>query len=132
MRKIILIVSVVAIASANILAQEPPPRQDAPKKTPEERADNMTKRITKELSLTTDQQAKVKALVLKREQDREDHIKEGKAEHEKMDADLQLILTAEQYQLYQQKREEMKKKREEKQMAPQNSPPPPPPAPAGK
>ena len=70
MKKIILILFAVAIASVNGVAQEatktPPPR-----KTPAERAENMTKRLTIDLNLNEDQQVKVKAIILKREEDRD-------------------------------------------------------------
>ncbi|MCX6295787.1 MAG: hypothetical protein NTX97_06930, partial [Bacteroidetes bacterium] len=66
MKKIILILFTVVIASVKGMAQEPP-KKNAPLKTPEERAENMTKRMTKELSLTADQQVKTKAIILKRE-----------------------------------------------------------------
>ncbi len=122
MKKKILILFTVAIASVNMFAQEgAPPRKDAPKKTPEERAENMTKRMTKEFALTAEQQTKVKVLILKTELEKEkmkNELKEGRA---KMEEEMKTILTSEQFQRFKQKGEEMKNKRHDKQMPP-NSP----------
>ena len=81
---------------------------NGPKRTPEERASKMTERMTKELVLTADQQTKMKALLLKHEQDREARMKEEKARMEKTDAEIKAILTPEQYQKYEQKKADMK------------------------
>ncbi len=113
MKRIILILFTVAIASVNSLAQEPP-KESAPKKTPEERAENMTKRLTKELNLNADQQVKAKAIILKREQDRESMIKKTKDAHEKTKAEFKAFLSEEQFKKFETKEEEMKKKREER------------------
>jgi len=134
MKKIVLILFVVAIASSNMLAQGPPEGR-GPKKSPEERAEMITKRMTKELALTPEQQTKVKAIVLKRAQERDAKIKEGKTLRDKVDTDFKLILTADQYKKYEQEKAEMKKKREQKKgqrpPAPPNgsAPPSTPPAP---
>lgn len=127
-----MILFMVAIAAVNAGAQEktqPPPQ----KKTPEERAENMTKRMAKELALTDAQQTQVKALILKRERQREETMKAHKAEMEKIDAEFKTILTPDQYQKFEQKKEEMKQKRQEKRMHPGPPPAPdnnvPPPAP---
>lgn len=118
----------VSIAAVNSYAQDTqddntklPPH----KHTPEQRATMMTKRMTKELALNTDQQAKVKALILQRENEREEQMKARKAEREKMDAQLKAILTADQYKQFEQKKEEMKKQRQEKRMHPGTPPPAP-------
>ena len=68
MKNIILILFTVAIASVNALAQEPA-KPRPPKKSPEERAENITKRMTKELNLNADQEVKAKSIILKRELD---------------------------------------------------------------
>jgi Spy/CpxP family protein refolding chaperone len=93
MKKIVFILFVVAIASSKMLAQGPP-KEKGPKKSPEERAEMITKRMTKELALTPEQQTKVKAIVLKRAQERDAKIKEGKTIRDKVDHDFKLILTA--------------------------------------
>ncbi len=116
MKKILLILFAIAIASINIMAQGP---QDgnAPKRSPEERAAKMTERMTKELVLTADQQTKLKALILKREKEREERMKEEKARMDKMDAEIKTILTPEQYQKFEQKRNEMRQNHQQKRTA---------------
>ena len=113
MKKIFLILFTVAIASVNALAQEPA-KAKQPKKTPEERAENMTKRLTKELDLTADQQVKAKAIILKREQEREKIEKSAREGHAKVKEEFKAFLTSEQFQKFEQKEAEMKKKREER------------------
>ncbi len=129
MRKLMMILFIVSIAAVNMNAQNE--KQPPPKKTPEERADNMSKRMAKELALTADQQAKVKDVILKRERDREDGEAKRKAEMDKVDAEFKTILTPDQYQKFEQKKEEMKQKRAQKRMAPappaNDNPPPAPP-----
>jgi Spy/CpxP family protein refolding chaperone len=140
MKRILSLMFVVAIASANVLAQDQPkpPKEKAPPKTPEERADNMTKRLTKELALTPEQQTKAKATILKHEQERDDRMKASREEHEKIEADFKAFLTDDQFKKFHDKNEEMKKKREERKGQQPPTPPangdtpPPPPAPQGK
>lgn len=114
MKKIILMVFVVAMASVNVMAQDD---KDG-KKSPEERADMMIKKMTKELVLTADQQTKMKALILKNEQEREARKKEEKARREKMHAEMKAILTPEQFKKFEQKREEKKKSNPKKRTRP--------------
>lgn len=127
MKKMIVTMFAALIGTASLLAQEPP-LSDPPKKSPQERAEQMTKRITKELGLTADQQVKVKEIVLKRELKRDENMKKRKEEMEKVEAELKTIFTAEQYKKFTEKKEEIKKKRQERR-------PPPPkdaPVPEGK
>ncbi len=131
MKKTILMLFAVAIASVNLLAQEQQ-ESNAPKKSPEERADNMTKRMTKELGLNPDQQTKMKALILSREQEREQKSKGAKPDKEKREAEMKAILTPEQFQKLQQIREEEKDKRHERRPSGSNGTPPPPSAPPQK
>lgn len=125
MKKTIFILFAVAIASVNSLAQEPV-KEKTPKKTPEERAENMTKRMTKELNLNADQQVKAKAIILKRELEREKITQEMKERHGKAKEEFKAFLSPEQFQKFEQKEAEMKKKREERRMMSH------PPAPEGK
>ena len=113
MKKIFLILFTVAIASVNAPAQESE-KSKPPKKTPEERAENMTKRLTKELNLNVDQQVKAKAIILKREQDREKIEKSAREGHEKVKQEFKTFLSSEQFQKFEKKEAEMKKKREER------------------
>ncbi len=119
-KRIILILFTVAIASVNSMAQEPT-KSDPPRKTPEERTENMTKRLTKELALNPEQQIKTKAIILKREQNREKMSKEMREEHMKVKQEFKSFLSEEQFQKFEKKEAEMKKKREERRM---KSPPP--------
>lgn len=138
MKKILMILFAVTIGAATANAQEK--RQSPPpKKTPEERAANMTAHMTKSLALNPEQQKRVKELILKREKEREelmDKAKNSREEMEKqMEADLQKILSPEQFEKFKKKREEMKNKRNDKDMHPEEGdllPPPPPPAPEPK
>jgi Spy/CpxP family protein refolding chaperone len=137
MKKLMMILVAAAMTTATALAQEA--KQPPPKKSPEERAGDITARMTKTLALNADQQQKVKEMILKRETEREAAMKKARGSREQMetqmDADLQKILTPEQYDKYKKKREEMKKKHEEKRMAPdaeKGVPPPPAPAPEPK
>jgi periplasmic protein CpxP/Spy len=111
MKKIASLLFAVAIVSANLLAQDPPKEKQAPK-TPEERAERMTRRLTKELALNADQQAKTKAVLLKKEQNREEEMKKQKAEHEKLKAEFKSFLTDEQYKKFEEKQKEMRSKRQ--------------------
>lgn len=122
MKRIILILFTVAIASVNAMAQEST-KQKREQKTPEERAENMTKRLTKELNLSADQQDKVKSIILKREQDREKIAKEMKEAPVKVREELKVILSPEQFQKFEAKEAEMKKKREERRKQSQSAAP---------
>ncbi len=120
MKNIILILFTVAIASVNAVAQEPTKPKPAPKgsigtkKTPEERAENMTKRLSKELNLNPDQELKTKAIILKRELERERITKDVKEAHGKAKEEFKSFLTPEQFQKFEKKEAEMKQKREER------------------
>lgn len=113
MKNIILILFTVAIASVNALAQEPT-KPKPEKKTPEERAENMTKRLSKELNLNPEQEIKTKAIILKRELERERITKDVKEAHGKAKEEFKSFLTPEQFQKFEKKEAEMKQKREER------------------
>jgi Spy/CpxP family protein refolding chaperone len=121
MKKLMIILFTVAIASVNGFSQGPPSK-NAAAKTPEQRAENQTKRLTKELGLTAEQQAKAKAIILKREEEKENLQKATREGHEKTKAEFKAFLTPEQFQKFEKKEEEMKKNREERR---KQSPPPP-------
>lgn len=133
MKKMMMILFIAAMTAVNVNAQEK--KQDAPKKTPEERAELMTQRMTKELALSADQQVKIKELILKREKQKQEGMEKRKAEMEKIEAQFKTILTSEQYQKFEKKKEEMKAKRQEQRSQKGNrndGPPPTPPAPEQK
>jgi Spy/CpxP family protein refolding chaperone len=122
MKKQIILVFAVLLGAAGTMAQEPvKPKQ---KKSPEERADHITSRMTEQLGLSAEQQVKVKAAILERESKRDADIKERKAQMEKMDQELKTVLTPEQYEKYKKKREEMKERRKQSGAAPMNRPAP--------
>jgi Spy/CpxP family protein refolding chaperone len=111
MKKAIFILFAAAMATVSV-AQGPP--EKGPKKNPEERAENMTRRLTKELDLSPEQQVKTKAIILKREQDRDKLQSQMREEHEKVKAEFKEFLNSEQFKKFEQKEEEMKKRREER------------------
>ncbi len=78
--------------------------------TPEERAQKITDRMTKQLALTEEQQKDVYKINLEHVKKMEALRAERKAQHEKTKAELDKILTDEQKK----KAEELRKKREEK------------------
>lgn len=133
MKKTILTLFAIAIAFANTNAQVEPDKS-VPRKTPEERAENMTKRISKELSLKPEQEVKIKTVILKREKERDEMMKDKKSEMDKINAEFKTILTAEQFQQFEKKRDEMIQKRKEKRMSQHDGEDGhvPPPAPEGK
>jgi len=82
-------------------------------KTPEERAENQSQRLTKELSLTTDQTSQVKTIILNQEQKAEEirtkykSATDKKAEHQEIqdlrtssEGEIEKVLTADQLTKY--------------------------------
>jgi Spy/CpxP family protein refolding chaperone len=127
MKKLILSMLAAMIASASLLAQEPMPEPQKPQKSPQERADNMTNRMAKELGLTADQKEKVHAIILKREIERDKAIDEMKKDREAVEAELKTILNAEQFKKFEEKKKEIVEKRKENRKERlENAPPPPP------
>lgn len=117
MKKLILLGASVLMMSAVSVAQP----GKLGKKSPQERAEHQTERLTKELSLTPEQAAKVKAILAKRgaEMDsvrskkmagaqKEEVRGDKKAAREKTDAELKAILTPEQYAKFQAMMQERK------------------------
>ncbi len=122
MKKIIFGLFTLAIATVNAqekatpvmpptpAAQTPAPAQVSPMQrqqaggvTAEDRTEKMITRMTQELTLTPEQQPKVKQLILKREQDKDANRKkmdvvreENKKILESFDTDLKKLLTPEQ------------------------------------
>jgi periplasmic protein CpxP/Spy len=89
------------------------------RKTPEEKAQALTQRMTSNLGLTADQTAKVQAINLDKTQklaalktkyagDRKQGFQEGKAIRQEWDSELKAVLSADQYTKYQQNKEELK------------------------
>ncbi|HEX8516709.1 MAG TPA: hypothetical protein VF868_10955 [Bacteroidia bacterium] len=126
MKKLMMILFAVAMTTATAIAQET--KQPPAKKTPEERAEMATARMTKTLALNEEQQQKVKALILKREKDRENMQEKARDTRQKveaeMEADLQKILNAEQFEKFKKKKEEMKSRRKDAPARKEAMPPP--------
>jgi periplasmic protein CpxP/Spy len=121
MKKMVLLMAMTVLATGAISAKAPmasveqgpgqgPGREQA---SPEERAERQTKMMTEQLSLTADQTAKVKPIILARinEQstlrekmqgggDREAMMGEFRKLNEKYNTQLKAVLTAEQYTKY--------------------------------
>lgn len=121
MKKLVMILALAA-ATVGVQAQD---KDHKDHKTPQERAQLQTGRMTKELSLTTEQAAKVEAINLKyanefeakradQKKEREAKRAEGKAIRDAHDAELKAVLTPEQYTQWQAKKEAMKAKQVEK------------------
>jgi len=120
MKKSLLLLAAMAFATASF-AQTTPTTTHLPThrvhrigqgqfKTPEQRADHHTAMLTKKLSLSTDQQPKVRQILLAQAQEgqalkakypakeqRQAHRDEMKASHAKYQAQLQGVLSADQY-----------------------------------
>ena len=123
MKKIILISFAVAIASANGMAQE----QKAPRKTPEQRTEQIIVKLSEELVLNDVQKVKVKEVILKREQQREESFKQLESNREEFretnkknlkasEEELKTILTPVQMEKLKKLREERKQKRQKRGM----------------
>jgi periplasmic protein CpxP/Spy len=125
-KKLMLMLGGIVISAA-IMAQEPPPENAPEKKSPQERAENMSNRLAKELALSADQKEKVKAVILKREMAREKNMEAMKDERDKVDAEFKAIMNPEQFKKFQEKKEEMMKKRRESKTPPPRGEGPPPP-----
>ncbi len=113
MKKIMLTFVVVAIASVSLFAQ----RDKAPRKTPEERTEKIVVKMKSDLALSDDQVSKLKPVILKREQQRDElytkmdtvksHTRKIMQDSEE---DLKKILTPEQQEKRKQQRKDMHEK----------------------
>ncbi len=145
MKKIILSFFAVAIVATVSIAQG----KAKPMKTQEERAERQVERMDKDLTLTAEQKTKIKEIMVKRDQAREDLINKYpekndafKEENRKLnyesDKEIKAVLTKEQIEKQKQLREEAKEKRNKGNEnppappAPNNDKPAPPPPPAPK
>ena len=121
MKKPLLLLAAMAIATASFAQTTPATTTQLPThrvhrmgkgahKTPEQRAEHRTAMLTKKLSLTADQQAKVQQIMLSQAQEgqalkakypakeqRQALHQEMKAGHAKYQAQLQGVLNADQY-----------------------------------
>ncbi|MCC3158215.1 hypothetical protein LJ737_13285 [Hymenobacter sp. 15J16-1T3B] len=128
MKKMLFLLTVATLGFASAQAQTTPPANGGfqgrgmgrEQRTPEQRADMQTQRLTNQLTLTAEQQPKVRAIFLAQANevdaarasmtpgsvDREamrQKMQEGRARY---DEQLKAVLTPEQYAKYQQQRED--------------------------
>ncbi|AHJ96718.1 hypothetical protein Hsw_1123 [Hymenobacter swuensis DY53] len=119
--------SVSAQTAATPMARPDGAAQNRPNMTPEQRADFLTQRLTKQLSLSAEQTPKVRAIALAQAQEmqnlrsryatadtRQGMGQELKSAQEKTDAQLKEVLTADQYTQYVQLRENRMDKHQNK------------------
>ena len=120
MKKIILAFAVLLITSIGMNGQPQGGKQS--RKTPEERTERIITKMKTDLALSDDQVLKLKPVILKREQQRDEAY--GKMNETKMDTkkarmdaedEFQKILTPEQYEKLKQERKEMREKHHDKQ-----------------
>jgi periplasmic protein CpxP/Spy len=121
MKKSLLLLAAMAFATASFAQTTPTTTTQLPthrvhrmgqgqQKSPEQRADHHTAMLTKKLSLTAEQQPKVRQILLAQAQEgqalkakypakeqRQAHRAEMKATHAKYQAQLQGVLSADQY-----------------------------------
>lgn len=120
MKKTFLILFAFAIAIVNGKAQE----KKGAGQTPEQRTEKMLAKLNEVVTLSDDQKAKAKPVILKRETERtdlkkkypnKDEFKKANRENmKKAEVELKKILTAEQAEKLKKHREEMKEKRKAK------------------
>jgi periplasmic protein CpxP/Spy len=119
MKKLVLVGASVLMMSVMTIAQPGNPG----KKSPQERAEQQTARLTKELSLTPEQATKVKAILATKGAemdsvrakkmaggDKKEMHADRNAAREKTDAELKAVLTPEQYTKFQAMMQERKDK----------------------
>ncbi len=121
-----IIFMLVSLFVVSISAQEQGKRQ---KMTAEERATKQTEMMTKQLTLTADQQTKIQAINLKYAQQmdanmqkaKENEVKDREAMKAQMktqmdakDAEMKQVLTSDQYKQWEEKKQEMKGKMDKK------------------
>jgi len=120
------VISVIALlvffASINIFSQGEDVKQ---KKTPEERADNVSTKMQKKLELTDEQKLSVHDALLETfkqgetdrelyKDDKEARRNAAKTRFEKLDSKFKEILSQEQYQKFETQKQKMKEKHKEK------------------
>ena len=135
MKKIILSLVAVAIAFATTNAQD---KKAPTQKTPEQRTERFMTKLTEEYALTEEQKPKVKDLILKREQSRDELRKkyaddnnsfatEFKKANAEADKNVKALLTPEQIEHQKQYIEEARKRNKENAERRKLNPPPAPP-----
>ena len=110
---IIRLVTLALMFSVTILKTQAQDETQKPKMTAEQRTDKRLKGMTKKLSLSKEQVAQMKPLILAQENIRESHMKEVKESHQKMMGEMEKILSPEQMAQFKKLQEQRKEKRKE-------------------
>ncbi len=95
-----------ALSTATFAQNE---KNQGTQKTAEERATMMTRKLTQELTLTSEQQSKIHALLLDREKQRDAGTLD-RNDRTKVDADINALLTKEQQEKWAKMKEEAREK----------------------
>ncbi len=117
-----LLILLFSIGSITLLAQQHGPRE---RLSPDERAEKTVELLNKELTLTKQQQTDLKNWFTTHYKQQEENFKKNRAEREAMreqmqknreqtEAQLKKILTAEQFQKYQEKEQKRQKEKQER------------------
>jgi Spy/CpxP family protein refolding chaperone len=106
-----------SLLALNLSAQNQEKRKQL---TPEQRTEHRLERMKKDLSLTDEQSAKAKEVILSQEKARETESNQMRENHKKLNDDLDKILTSEQRDkretMMKERREKMKEQRHERRM----------------
>lgn len=119
MKRIILTFAVAVISTISICAQENKQENKEVRKSPEERTERIVSRWKTDLALSDDQVNKLKPVVLKREQQRDElraKMNNARDQHRRIAKetveDFKNILTPEQMEKLKQQRKEMRERHE--------------------
>lgn len=118
-KSVVLIASVflLSLFTLNLSAQDQEKRKQL---TPEQRTEHRLERMKKDLSLTDEQSAKAKEVIIAQEKARDVENKQLRESHKKLSDDLDKILTPEQREkreaMMKERREKMKEERHERRM----------------
>lgn len=118
-KSVVLIASVflLSLFTLNLSAQDQEKRKQL---TPEQRTEHRLERMKKDLSLTDEQSAKAKEVIIEQEKARDVENKQLRESHKKLSDDLDKILTPEQREkreaMMKERREKMKEERHERRM----------------
>lgn len=102
----IAVLLITALSTATFAQNE---KKQGSRKTAEERTEMMTRKLTQELTLTSDQQGQVRALLLDREKQRDAGTLD-RNDRTKTDADINALLTKDQQEKWAKMKEEARAK----------------------
>lgn len=107
----IAVLLITALSTVTFAQNE---KKQGSRKTAEERTEMMTRKLTQELTLTTDQQVQIHALLLDREKQRDAGTLD-RNDRTKVDADINSVLTKEQQEKWAKMKEEARAKHKKHQ-----------------